>query len=110
MMALEEEFGNRPSVLDVFIAPLGASATRLCSTLAHTLRGGGASVEVGFDAKLKRALELAHKLNARYTLIVGDDEVRSGQYLLKEMSTGSQELVSRQHLLSKLSIATEHGI
>lgn len=110
MMALEERCGQRRDSLDLFLAPLGVPAARLCAVLAHELRGGGATVEVGVDAKLKRALELAHKLNARYTLIVGDDEVRTGQFLLKDMSTGSQELVSRQHLLSKFSTATEHGI
>ena len=37
----------------------------------------GLSVEVA-DAKLKRAMELANKLGARYALILGDNEIAAG--------------------------------
>ena len=39
----------------------------------------GVSVEVGTDRKLKRLLELANKLEARFTLIVGDNEIAASR-------------------------------
>jgi histidyl-tRNA synthetase len=111
MMTLESQtasVGN--AILDVFISPLGPAAARYCAGIAHELRRSGVCVEVGADTKLKRSLELAHKLGARYTLIVGEQEMQSGQFLLKEMATGEQVSVSRPTLLSQFSSKTQHGI
>ena len=36
-------------------------------------------------------MELANKLGARFTLIVGDDEIAAGRYALKNMATGEQQ-------------------
>jgi len=54
------------------------------------------------EAKLKRAMELANKLGARHTLIVGDNELTAGQYQLKNMTTGEQHAVSRDDLARSL--------
>ena len=91
--------------LDLYIAPLGAAALRHCAQLAYDLRRLGVAVELGPDAKLKRAMELANKLNARFTLIVGDNEISVGQYALKDMSSGEQVTVTRDALLDRLKPA-----
>jgi histidyl-tRNA synthetase len=52
--------------LDLYIAPLGASAARHSAQLAHELRQAGCSVELGLDGKLKRSLELANKMASRF--------------------------------------------
>lgn len=87
-----------PAALDLFIAPLGDAAFRHASLLARDLRARGVSVELAADGKLKRAMELANKLGARYTLIVGDNEMAAGQYSLKNMNTGDQRNVGREEL------------
>jgi histidyl-tRNA synthetase len=89
-------------VLDIFMAPLGDAALQHAGVLARDLRRGGISVEVAGNAKLKRAMELANKLGARYTLILGDDEIAAGQYSLKEMATGEQHSVSRDQLFERI--------
>ena len=96
VMTVEPE--QAASTLDVFIAPLGDAAFRHASLLARDLRGRGVSVELAADGKLKRAMELANKLGARYTLIVGDNEIAAGQYSLKNMNTGDQRNVGREEL------------
>jgi histidyl-tRNA synthetase len=87
--------------LDLYIAPMGATALRHCVVLAGDIRKGGVSVEVGVDGKLKRMLELANKLAARYTLIVGDNEIVSQSYTLKNMESGHQEVLTRQALMER---------
>jgi histidyl-tRNA synthetase len=62
-------------------------------------------VEVAPDGKLKRALELANKLGARYALIVGDNEIAAGRYALKNMASGAQEEVARGEIAGRLHIA-----
>lgn len=88
--------------LDVFMAPLGDAALRHAGELARELRRNGLSVEVLDKGKLKRAMELANKLGARYALILGDDEIAAGEYSLKDMKSGEQRRVTRDGLVEAL--------
>jgi histidyl-tRNA synthetase len=101
-MAVEESPAVKPSGLDLYIAPMGDTALRHCAVLAGEIRRLDISVEVGTDRKLKRMLELANKQEARYTLIVGDNEIVSKVYTLKEMASGEQQTLTRQGLLDRL--------
>jgi histidyl-tRNA synthetase len=102
VMTVEEGAGVRPAGLDLYIAPMGDTALRHCAILAGEIRRLDVSVEVGTDRKLKRMLELANKQEARYTLIVGDNEIVSKAYTLKEMASGEQQTLTRQGLLDRL--------
>src|SRR5262249_42730290 len=72
VMAVEGSYAQ--PALDLFIAPLGEAALRHAGVLARSLRRAGIGVELSAEGKLKRAMELANKLGARYTVIVGDNE------------------------------------
>ena len=48
-------------------------------------------------------MELANKLGARYTLIVGDNEIAAGPYALKNMATGEQHELTRDEIAAKLA-------
>jgi histidyl-tRNA synthetase len=89
-------------VVDVFLAPLGEAADLHAGTLAAELRAAGIAVERSVDRKLKRALEVANKMGARYALILGDDEIASGTYLLKEMTSGAQVSLKREELAARI--------
>lgn len=89
-------------VVDVFLAPLGDAAELHAGALAAELRAAGISVERSVDRKLKRALEVANKLGARYALIVGDNEIAAGTYLLKNMASGDQTALSREQLAAHI--------
>lgn len=103
VMTLEETAPEaRGARLDLFIAPLGEAAYRRTAVLARQLRRAGKSVELAPEGRLKRSLELANKMGARYALIVGDNEVAAENYLLKDMATGEQQTVTRTELLERL--------
>jgi histidyl-tRNA synthetase len=99
VMTVEEKQTMSVPPLDLYIAPMGEIALRHSGILAGEIRNLGVSVEVGTDHKLKRMLELANKLNARYTLILGDNEIASKSFALKNMSSGEQVVLNRQQLL-----------
>jgi histidyl-tRNA synthetase len=106
VMSVEETNpGLARQILDVFIAPLGAPAQREAARLSAVLRGMGLSVELSSDAKLKRALELANKLSARYAVIFGDDELAQGTFQVKNMATGEQTAITRDRLPELLTPA-----
>jgi histidyl-tRNA synthetase len=103
VMTVEEAHPDQfKSSFDVFLAPLGDAAEQHAVGLAAELRCAGISVERSVDKKLKRALEVANKIGARFSLIIGDDEVKSGTYSLKDMTTGEQFSLTKAALLEKL--------
>jgi len=104
VMSVEGE--HQPAPLDLFVAPLGTPAVRHAGTLARDLRRQGYSVEL-VEAKLKRAMELANKAGARFTLIIGDDEMVAGRYTLKNMATGEQRSLTRDELFAALAAPKE---
>jgi histidyl-tRNA synthetase len=95
--------------LDLYIAPLGEGAVRQAAALARDLRARGKSVELGIDSKLRRSMELANKLGARFTAILGDSELAAGNYQLKAMATGEQQTVTREELFERLGLKVEHA-
>ena len=103
VMSVEQEHpdAHKP-VLDLYIAPIGAAAELHCARLAQDIRSAGRSVELGLDAKVKRSMELANKLGARFVLLVGDNEMAAGQYTLKNMLSGEQETVGRDQLIARI--------
>jgi histidyl-tRNA synthetase len=104
VMSVEGESSSTP--LDLFIAPLGEAATHHAAVMALELRRRGAIVEIG-EGKLKRIMELANKLGAAYTLIVGDNEMAAGRYALKHMASGEQENLTRDEIAAKLAAAQD---
>src|SRR5690349_19723332 len=102
VMIVEASQTLNPQRLDVYIAPMGDTALRHCAALAREIRELDLSVELGTDRKLKRMMELANKQEARFTLIVGDNEIVSQVYTLKDMASGDQQTLTRQALLDRL--------
>ena len=49
---------------------------------------------------MKKSLETASKIGAHYALIVGENEVNSGQFALKNLGTGEQVSVTRDRISS----------
>ncbi len=104
VMAIEEHVkGEELARLDVFLIAMGDPALKHAAVLAQELRRGGASVELSADQKVKRAMETANKLGARYALILGDNEIAAGVYALKNMATATQESLTREQLSAALS-------
>ncbi|MHA7964071.1 histidine--tRNA ligase [Paenibacillus sp. CAU 1782] len=80
--------------LDVYVVALGEAADREATRLVYELRGRGIRVERDYGGrKMKAQLKSADRLEARYTAILGDDELNAGVVALKEMATGEQKPV-----------------
>ncbi len=76
---------------DVYIATLGEKAKDTALEVLFSLRRNGLSVETGYDKKsLKAQLRQADKSGARYALIIGDDEIEKGVFILRNMKDATQ--------------------
>jgi histidyl-tRNA synthetase len=95
--------GSQEARLTAYVAWLGDAALAPASALARELRRQGLSVEIGYQpVKLKKALSLASKLQARFAFIIGEAELASGRYQVKDMMTGQQEEVEPERIRSYL--------
>jgi histidyl-tRNA synthetase len=67
------------------------------------LRERGLSVEIGYEsAKLKKSLGAASKLGARFAVIIGEGELASGLYQVKDLDAAHQEAVEPERLADYL--------
>ena len=100
-----QEGGKTPTPQDhdVYIAWMGDKAYATAIRAAKSLRAAGFSVELPpAKQKFGKALGQADKLGARYALILGDNEVESGEWTLKTLATGEQQKLSEKQLLNVL--------
>ena len=89
---------------DVYIAWLGEKARPAAIAAAQKLRNAGFRVELPpTEQKFGKALGQADKLGSRYALILGEDEVASGQWTLKTLADGSQQKYAEATLFEFLS-------
>jgi len=76
---------------------------REAARLARELRHHDLVVELGDENfRLRKSFETASKVGVRYVLIVGENEVKSGSYALKNLETGEQVSVPRAELAGKI--------
>ena len=101
-----QEGGKAPAAQgpDVFIAWMGERAYATAIRAAKTLRNAGLRVELpATELKFGKALERASKLGSRFALILGDNEIQSGEWTLKNLATSEQQKLTEQALLEYLS-------
>jgi histidyl-tRNA synthetase len=100
-----QESGKAPAPLrpDIYIAWMGEKAFATAIRAAKDLRTAGYRVELpAIEQKFGKALSQADKLGSRHALILGEDEVTSGEWTLKTLFDGSQEKYTETELLEYL--------
>jgi len=89
---------------DLFIVGLGEEAQKITFRLAHELRHRGFFVERDFGGgSLKSQMRKANKQTARFALIIGENEIKTGNYVLKNMDGGEQVDISAKNLADHLA-------
>jgi histidyl-tRNA synthetase len=83
-----QEFATLP---DLFIATMGGGERDVAFRLMDGLLKSGVRVEMDYEGKsLKSQMRRADKLKARYSVVIGENEVASGSAVFKRMTDGFQ--------------------
>lgn len=91
-------------VPDVYLAQLGASAQKRSIGLMEQLRQAGFKVWGNLvKESLSAQLKVANKLAVRFTLILGQKELLDGTVIIRDMDSGSQEIVDIKKLEKELA-------
>ena len=105
IIAMREAEVELPDIYkaDVFFAQLGDAARRRGLKLYEEFRKLGIKVTEAFGkGALKSQLDLANKLGVAYTLILGQKEVLDDTIIIRDMESGSQEIVDVKKVASIL--------
>ena len=82
---------QKKSISDILVISMTENFEYV-SKVASKLRDEGKNVQVYYeDKKVKAKFKYADKLEIPYTVVIGDDEVQSNSYSVKNMITGEQE-------------------
>lgn len=90
-----------PSRPDLFIVAMGDKATFKAVEIAKDMRDEGYSVVYDLNGRSLRAqMKYADKINAKYNVVIGDNEVDTKSAVLKDMATGEQSDISLETFVS----------
>ncbi|MBD3286038.1 histidine--tRNA ligase [candidate division WOR-3 bacterium] len=99
----EDVFSSVQPGIPLLLLPLGDKAKPYCLDLLFKLREKGIGVQAEFrSGGLSRQLKRADSRNAEKVLIVGDKEIESGSFIVRDMGTGEQEELTFDELISGL--------
>lgn len=93
-----------PEQLEVFIAVMGDRAKAFGLNLLHTLRQKGVKAEMDtLSRNIKGQFKYADRLGAKYTVVIGENELNEGAVSVKEMATSQQRSVKLDDLIDELT-------
>ena len=85
---------DEDSIVDVFVAPISNDLREESFEIGQILRNNGISTEIDLSRKkFKKLLNTANKLNAKYVILVGKNDLEKNSVTIKDMASGNQELV-----------------
>lgn len=88
-----------PSTCELYIAPMGEAASVKAMSIVADLRAGGISAQTDVVGRsLKAQMKYADKLGAKYTMVLGADEIAKGEAAVKDMDSGESETLSLEGL------------
>lgn len=105
LLALEQQqlLPALPDAVDVFVVALGENVQTAAFQLLMAMRAAGLSAQMDFAGRsMKAQMKQANKANARFVVILGEDEVREQAATLRNMQTSEQEKVTMKEIINKL--------
>ena len=102
MESCDHDFGGE-ELPEIFVAWIGDENLAYSLGLLNELRKSGIRAVIDTKARnLKGQLKYANKLGAKYSVVIGEDEVRTGELTLKNMIEGTQVKINRENLISEI--------
>ena len=99
---------NSNQAVQVLFANFGSDESLYSYKAIQSLRSNGIIAELYPEAsKLKKQITYANKRNIPFVVLVGDEEMFSKRFTVKDMKSGSQESLNLQELLACLKTNTQ---
>lgn len=105
LLALESQnlLPEKNRSVDAYVVALGETAQAEGFKLLNSLRQQGLSAAMDFAGRsMKAQMKQANKLGAKYSVILGEDEIAEGVVMLRSMEDSSQEKVPMNQVAEKI--------
>ena len=108
LLAMQEEgvidLNSNPEPLELMLIPIGEESKVFVVKVLDELRNSGLRADMSYgDRALKGALKAADKVEAKYVIVIGSDEISSGKAQLKNMSSGIEKEVRLDSLKDEIN-------
>ncbi len=103
ILIMKKEEKKEPLLL--YICTIGEEAERIGFLILDELRKEGIRCEKDFLKRtLKAQMREAEKMKSKYVLIIGEEEIKKGRLIFKDMGTGEQEEItfSKEEIIRRL--------
>jgi len=98
-MMIDAPAAERPIAM---IVPLGERAEAAGQRLLADLRRAGIAADMAYRGNMKKRMSRANDVGAAFAVILGDDEIDSGEVQLKDLATGDQRSVAFDRVIETL--------
>ena len=105
LLALESQnlLPEKNRSVDAYVVALGETAQAEGFKLLNSLRQQGLSAAMDFAGRsMKAQMKQANKLGAKYSVILGEDEISEGVVMLRSMEDSSQAKVPMNQVAEKI--------
>ena len=113
MLVLKNQGAELPDAptADIYIATMGEKAKLKATALCAELRNEGYKAQTDICARgLKAQMKYADKIGAKFTVVLGDDEIENGKAKLKDMKEGTVTEIKLDELVLELGEAIREQI
>lgn len=94
---------ENPNRTDIFIVTIGEKAKLKSFSLLKELRKEHFSADKDhLDRSVKAQFKYSNKINSKFTIVIGDDELEKDEASLKDMETGEQRLIKISEIVDEL--------
>ena len=100
-LALLSNFTNQ-NKRPVFIIYVSENEQKEALKLALKLREEGIYVEIIFGGNMKKQMKKATGSNAKFVIIIGEEELKTGQLTIKDFDLGSEEKIMTENVIKYL--------
>ena len=91
----------KKSTLDIYIVSLGEDARNWALSILPELRSQGLSASMDYTGKsMKAQMKEANRERSRFTLIVGENEISTGTFILRNMTESNEVAISASDIVS----------
>ncbi|MGH6944746.1 MAG: His/Gly/Thr/Pro-type tRNA ligase C-terminal domain-containing protein, partial [Geminicoccaceae bacterium] len=85
------------------VVPIGEATETAALLLAEELRAARIPVELEFRGKVGQRLKRAAQRNARFAILLGEDELAAEKVVLRDLDQGAQQDIARAELVARIA-------
>ena len=95
-------YNKRKEEKEIYLIPIGHEVEDYALSLSHKLRSDAINVRIDYGLTLKKRMQKANKLEVKYSIIFGQEELKNGILILKNMLNSEEIKIPENGLIQYL--------